>query len=99
MREIALHLRFGLGLSAASGLVLRDGIAHVIGDDRAALDRYRLQDGAALPPIPLLHLPANAVLRKPDKPDLEALVDLGASGVLALGSGSRKNRVTWISRS
>jgi hypothetical protein len=92
IREIELRSRFSLALSAASGLVLRDGIAYAIGDDRAALDRHRLADGMALPPMALLDLPADTVLRKKDKPDLEALIDLGDGTLLALGSGSRKNR-------
>lgn len=90
--DAQLHTCFTLSLSAASGLVLREGIVTVLGDDCAALHRYRLHDGAALPSIPLLGLPVDAVLAKADKPDLEALVDLGNGALLALGSGSRPNR-------
>ncbi|MGQ0530356.1 MAG: DUF6929 family protein, partial [Panacagrimonas sp.] len=89
--DAPLHICFTLSLSAASGLVLREGIVTVLGDDCAALHRYRLHDGAALPSIPLLGLPVDAVLAKADKPDLEALVDLGNGALLALGSGSRPN--------
>ena len=91
-----LHTCFTLGLSAASGLVLRDGVVSVLGDDCAALHRYRLHDGAALPSIPLLGLSADSVLAKAQKPDLEALVDLGDGSLLALGSGSRPNRERGI---
>lgn len=90
--DAQLHACFTLGLSAASGLVLREEIVSVLGDDCAALHRYRLHDGSALPAIPLLGLSADAVLAKADKPDLEALVDLGNGDLLALGSGSRPNR-------
>lgn len=92
MRDLILRPRFALGLIAASALVLRDGVVHVLGDDRTALDRYRLSDGAALSPIPLPGLPAGEVLAKRDKPDLEALVDAGDGALVALGSGSRPNR-------
>jgi len=87
-----LDPRFTLTLSAASGIVLRDGIVYVMGDDRGALDRFLLADGTPLSPIALSPGSADAVLAKPDKPDLEALVDLGDGSLLALGSGSRANR-------
>ncbi|MCC2655829.1 MAG: hypothetical protein K0Q76_937 [Panacagrimonas sp.] len=91
--ERALHRRFALSLSAASGVVLRNGVALVVGDDRVGLDRYDLSDGAALAPIPLLagH-GADATLPKPEKPDLEALAEFGDGTLVALGSGSRPNR-------
>lgn len=90
--EVTLAARFALTLSAASGLVLRDGAAYVIGDDRGALDRFALLDGIALAPIALVPGGVDAVMAKADKPDLEALVDLGDGSLLALGSGSRPNR-------
>lgn len=91
--ERALRQRFALSLSAASGIVVRAGIAYVVGDDRVGLDRYDLADGTALAPIPLLagH-EAHATLAKPEKPDLEALAELGDGTLVALGSGSRPNR-------
>lgn len=90
--EAMLEPRFALTLSAASGLVLRDGVAYVIGDDRGALDRFASADGVALDPIPLLPGGADAVVAKADKPDLEALVEWTDGSLLALGSGSRPNR-------
>lgn len=90
--ELSLWPRFELTVSAASGVLLRDGIVWVLGDDRAGLDRFRLADSAPLAPVALLPGHADAVLEKKHKPDLEALVDLGDGGVLALGSGSRANR-------
>lgn len=91
--ERALRPRFALSLSAASGIVLRERVALVIGDDRAGLDRYDRADGAALTPIPLLPgLDALATLRKSDKPDLEVLAEFGDGTLVALGSGSRPNR-------
>lgn len=91
--ERALRPRFVLSLSAASGIVVRDGVAFVVGDDRTGLDRYDLSNGAALAPLPLLagH-DAHATLSKPEKPDLEALAELGDGTLVALGSGSRPNR-------
>lgn len=88
-----LRPRFALSLSAASGIVLREGVAWVVGDDRVGLDRYDLADGTALSLVPLLPgLDATATLPKPEKPDLEALADLGDGTLVALGSGSRPNR-------
>jgi hypothetical protein len=89
--EIHLQPRGALRLSAASGLVLRDGVLHVIGDDRTGLDRYRLDDGTELPALPLLP-DAPPLLPKPQKPDLEALALLADGSLLALGSGSRRTR-------
>ncbi len=90
--DVLLEARFALTLSAASGIVLRNGVAHVLGDDRGALDRFLLTDGSALASTRLLPGDVDAVLAKRDKPDLEALADLGDGSLLALGSGSRPNR-------
>ena len=76
--EVRLHTLHTLGLSAASGLVLRGDLAFVLGDDRSGLDRLRLADGRPLAPIPLLAGTSEAVLSKAVKPDLEALADPGA---------------------
>jgi hypothetical protein len=91
--ERRLRPLFSLAISAASGIVVRDGVALVIADDRTGLDRYDLADGAALPPLPLLagHAAAST-LPKPVKPDLEAIADLGDGTLVVLGSGSRPNR-------
>lgn len=83
---------FELQLSAASGLVLRDGLAWVVADDRLALDAYTLAQGLHHETILLRPDATAAALAKPDKPDLEALADLGNDRLLALGSGSRPNR-------
>ncbi|MGH8517665.1 MAG: DUF6910 family protein, partial [Panacagrimonas sp.] len=57
------------------------------------LDRYDRTDGAALTPIALLAgFDALTTLPKPEKPDLEALAELGDGTLVALGSGSRPNR-------
>jgi hypothetical protein len=42
--DAPLEARFALTLCAASGIVLRDGIVYVMGDDRGALDRFLLAD-------------------------------------------------------
>lgn len=85
-------------MSAASGLVTRQGHAYVVVDDERHLAIFdargvgrwlRLFDG---------ELPDDAARRKADKPDLETLVELPASealpfgGLLALASGSRPDR-------
>ena len=91
--ERALRPRFALSLSAASGIVLREGVALIIGDDRTGLDRYDRSDGTVLTPIALLPgFDALATLSKPEKPDLESLAELGDGTLVALGSGSRPNR-------
>jgi hypothetical protein len=81
-----------LDVSAASGLVLRDGAFHVVADDENALVVFAA-DGATRR-IELLpgELPAEHAARKAQKPDFEILIDLGDHGLLAMGSGSRPTR-------
>ncbi|MEG3050460.1 MAG: hypothetical protein RR792_09805 [Thermomonas sp.] len=76
-----------LGVSAASGLVLRDGSFHIVADDENAMFVFKSDD--VLRRIALLpgELPAEHKSRKARKPDFEILVDL-----LAMGSGSRPTR-------
>ena len=89
---IATHRVRTLDVSAASGLVLRDGVFHVIADDELALCVFA-GDGATRR-IGLLpgELPDAHAERKARKPDFEILVDLGDEGLLAIGSGSRQAR-------
>lgn len=81
-----------LEVSAASGLVLRDGCFHVVADDENVLFVFGV-DGATRR-IPLLpgELPAEHAPRKAHKPDFESLLDLPGQGLLAIGSGSRARR-------
>lgn len=83
-----------LDISAASGLVLRNGAFHVIGDDENALFVFEADAGAALRSIALLPdaLPVGHATRKARKPDFELLLDLRDGGLLAMGSGSRPSR-------
>lgn len=90
--DCLLHRVFDLEVSAASGLVLRDGLAWVVADDRLALDAYDLVHGSHHSTILLEPGATTAALPKPEKPDLEALADLGEGRLLALGSGSKPNR-------
>ncbi len=89
---IATRLMRTLDASAASGLVLRDGIFHVVADDELSLCVFAI-DGETRR-IALLpgELPDAHAERKARKPDFEILVDLGNDGLLAMGSGSRENR-------
>lgn len=89
---IATRLVRALAVSAASGLVVRDGCFHVIADDENAL--YLCGPEGAGRRIPLLpgELPAAPAERKACKPDFEILVDLPGAGLLAMGSGSRPTR-------
>jgi len=84
-----------LGFAAASGLVLAHEALWVIADDGLQLHQLTLV-GQPLtqhalfpgePPLPLQPKP-----RKKAKPDLEALCALPDGRLLALGSGSRRNR-------
>ena len=89
---IATQLVRTLGVSAASGLVLRDGSFHIVADDENALFVFQADD--ALRRIALLpgDLPPEHKARKARKPDFEILVDLHQHGLLAMGSGSRPTR-------
>lgn len=89
---IATRVVRTLDVSAASGLVLRDGLFHVVADDENALFVFGA-DGATRR-IALLpgELPAEHAVRKAHKADFEILVDLPEHGLLAMGSGSRATR-------
>ena len=93
----------GCLLSAASGLVQRQGRLYIVADDEhhlAVIDAasgnghwVRLFEG---------ELPDQPKQRKAAKPDLETLIELPASGalpfgaLLAFGSGSRLNRQSGV---
>ncbi|MEO5844143.1 MAG: hypothetical protein ABIQ33_04820, partial [Caldimonas sp.] len=88
-------------LSAACGLVRVQGRLYVVADDELHLG---VLDVGSTRPVRLLRvlagrLPADAKPRKKRKPDFETLMFLPASGdrpggaLLALGSGSRPNRM------
>ena len=81
-----------LEVSAASGLVLRDGSFHVVADDENSL--YVFGPDGATRRIALLpgELPGKKSERKKHKADFEILVDLPDHGLLAMGSGSRATR-------
>ena len=81
-----------LDVSAASGLVLRDGAFHIVADDENALFVFG-PDGDTRR-ITLLpgDLPEKKRARKAQKPDFEILVDVPGHGLLAMGSGSRATR-------
>lgn len=89
---IATRVVRTLNVSAASGLVLRDGDFHVVADDENAL--FVFDADAATRRIVLLpgELPDKHSKRKAHKPDFEILVDLPGHGMLAMGSGSRATR-------
>lgn len=94
--EIAMRELFALDVSAASGLVVRDGVAFVVADDGLMLCRTRL-DGTRLAPIPLVPGAGETPLAKSAKPDLEALAGLGDGRLVAFGSGSTPKRETaWL---
>ena len=81
-----------LDVSAASGLVLRDGTFHVVADDENCLVVFGLEGGERRVPLLPGSLPEKKSERKKRKADFEILVDLGEHGLLAMGSGSRPTR-------
>ena len=89
---IATHIVRTLDVSAASGLVLRDGSFQVVADDENALFVFG-PDGSTRR-IALLggELPPEKSVRKKHKADFEILVDVPNHGLLAMGSGSRPTR-------
>lgn len=89
---IATRMVRTLEVSAASGLVVRDGCFHVVADDENTL--FVFGPDGAMRHIPLLpgDLPAEHATRKAHKADFEVLVDLPNQGLLAMGSGSRATR-------
>ncbi|MBK7294349.1 MAG: hypothetical protein IPI84_11380 [Holophagaceae bacterium] len=89
---IATRMVRTLDVSAASGLVVRDGCFHVVADDENTL--FVFGPDGAMRHIPLLpgDLPAEHSMRKAHKPDFEVLVDLPNQGLLAMGSGSHATR-------
>ena len=91
-RLIATRVVRTLEVSAASGLVLREGSFHVVADDENSL--YVFGPGGATRRLALLQgeLPDKKSARKKQKADFEILVDLPDHGLLAMGSGSRATR-------
>jgi hypothetical protein len=85
-----LELLAQLELSAASGLVHRDGSLFVVADDGMELLRMGLS-GENHERLPLSDGPRIATIPKDTKPDFEALLCTGNS-ILALGSGSSAAR-------
>jgi hypothetical protein len=91
-----------LHLSAASGLVCVHSFNYVVADDERHLGVFRTTSSEPGHLIRLFdgELPAPKSDRKKQKPDFEALTKLPAYGdyphgaLLALGSGSRRNRRT-----
>jgi Family of unknown function (DUF6929) len=87
-------------LSAASGLARAGSFIYVVADDELHLGVFNAADNAPGRLIRLFdgELPADKAARKKQKPDLEAIVELSAFGdcahgaLMALGSGSKRNR-------
>jgi hypothetical protein len=81
-----------LEVSAASGLVLREGNFHVVADDETALFVFGPAGPVRRIELLAVPLPDDPAGRKAHKPDFEILVDLPGHGLLAMGSGSRATR-------
>jgi hypothetical protein len=104
LRALNLSAAAGAGrplhLSAASGLVCVNSFIYVVADDELHLGVFHAADSEPGSLIRLFdgELPDSKQARKKQKPDLEALTLLPAFGdypdgaLLALGSGSKRNR-------
>jgi uncharacterized protein DUF6929 len=104
IRELDLadagNARLPRHLSAASGLACVGSFIYVVADDELHLGVFSATDNAPGRLIRLFdgELPADKAARKKQKPDLEAITQLPAFGdypngaLLALGSGSKRNR-------
>ena len=89
---IATHLVRTLDVSAASGLVLREGSFYVVADDENALYVFGADGDRRCIELLPGELPDKKSARKKQKADFEILVDLPDHGLLAMGSGSRATR-------
>jgi hypothetical protein len=89
---IATRIMRALDVSAASGLVMSDGVFHVVADDENALFVFDSQGTTRRIELLRGELPMEHSQRKKQKPDFEILVDLPGCGLLAMGSGSRATR-------
>lgn len=81
-----------LEVSAASGLVLRDGCFHVVADDENALFVFGREGETRRIALLREALPPDKPDRKARKADFEILVEVPGHGLLAMGSGSRPTR-------
>jgi hypothetical protein len=89
---ISTHAVRTLDVSAASGLVWREGTLYVVADDENVLYAFGLEGGTRRIRLLPGELPEKKSERKARKPDFEILVDLPGHGILAMGSGSRPTR-------
>jgi hypothetical protein len=99
---VASHPRDQRHLSAASGLVCAHGRVYVIADDEHHLAEFRdRRSPGRLHQVVAGPLPRDKTARKKRKPDMETLFLLPSradhgDALIALGSGSRKNRQTGL---
>ena len=89
---IATRLVRTLDVSAASGLVLRDGLLPCRRRRRERAVRVRPGRRYAPHPAASGRVAGEEAERKAHKADFEILVDLAGEGLLAMGSGSRATR-------
>lgn len=89
-----MELLTHLDLSAASGLVHRDGSLYCVADDGLELLRTDL-NGANATRLALSDVQRRSHIPKKEKPDFEALVIFGDE-IIAIGSGSTPSRCSAI---
>ncbi len=89
-----MELLTHLDLSAASGLVHRNGFLYCVADDGLELLRTGL-NGASPHRLALSDAPVRSHIPKKEKPDFEALMNIGDE-IVAIGSGSTALRCRAI---
>lgn len=90
MEKFTLEQLFRIsGIGAASGLIYKDNVLLIIGDNSSYVYEY-LMDSQNLKRHPLLENPSENILKK-EKPDFEAITTCGHS-IYVLGSGSTEKR-------
>ena len=90
MDKLKLELLFQIiGIGSASGLVYKDNVLWIIGDNSGFLYEYHI-DSRELSRHPLMENPSENILKK-DKPDFEAITHFGED-LYVFGSGSTEKR-------
>ena len=90
MDKLKLELLFQIiGIGSASGLVYKDNVLWIIGDNSGFLYEYHI-DSRDLNRHPLIENPSENILKK-DKPDFEAITHFGEN-LYIFGSGSTEKR-------
>ena len=96
MDKLKLELLFQIiGIGSASGLVYKDNVLWIIGDNSGFLYEYHI-DSCDLNRHPLIENPSENILKK-DKPDFEAITHLGEDlHIFGSGSTEKRNKMVQV---